>query len=71
MNKEQKVEIQSPESSFPGQIINGFLASFNAFKIVAAHKKLWFYFIIPFILNLILLSAIFYFTYYYIYTRLC
>ena len=70
MNKEQKVEIQSPEHSFPSQIIKGFVASFNAFKIVSAHRKLWFYFIIPFIINLILLSVIFYFTYYYVYPSL-
>ena len=67
MNTEPKIEISKPEHSFPIQIFQGFLATFQAFKILNSHKKLWFYFIIPFIINLILLSAIFYLSYFYIY----
>ena len=64
----QKIlDIQSSGQSFPVQIINGFFSSFHAFKIVNKHKKLWLYFIIPFIINMVLLSAIFYLSYYFIY----
>jgi CysZ protein len=66
MNTKQ-VAIQAPEFSFPVQLIKGFLAPYNALEIINAHKKLWLYFIIPFIINLILLSAIFYILYFYIY----
>lgn len=65
-----KIKIQSPEVSIPAQFLKGFFSSFNAFKILNSHKKLWLYFIIPFIINLILLSAIFYFSYQYIYPSL-
>ncbi len=64
---QQKIVIQPSDSSFPVQFINGFLAYFNAFKIINAHRRLWIYFIIPFAINLILLSAIFYLSYFLIY----
>ena len=66
-NKKRIIEILASEHSFPVQFVKGFFSSFHALKIVNANKKLWLYFIIPFIINLVLLSAIFYFSYNYIY----
>ena len=46
-----------------GTFVKGFLSPFAAFKVLKKHKGLVKYFIIPFILNIIILSAIFYFSY--------
>lgn len=46
-----------------GGFVKGYLSPFAAFSVIKKNKGLIKYFIIPFILNIIVLSAIFYFSY--------
>jgi len=51
------------EMKASGSFIDGFKSLISAFDIISEHKGLVKYFIIPFLLNIIILSGIFYFSY--------
>jgi len=46
-----------------GTFVQGFNAVFSSFRVVSEHRGLLKYFIVPFLLNIIILSSIFYFSY--------
>ena len=51
------------DSKKTGSIVEGFMAVFNSLSIMTGHKGFLKFFVIPFLLNIVILSTIFYFSF--------